>query len=276
MFFFPNNSFTDLILFQFGREKCEPKHKPVFHKPDHFLFHYILSGKGRLFIYNDMGVMNEHKLSAGQGFMIWPNQNATYEADEEDPWEYTWVEFEGNQARKYVGQAGLRFNQPIYMSKDTKDTEKMVNEMLFMSENYKSPDLEIMSHFYMFVHLLVYSSSNQYLPSENNLQMFYIQEATHYTKLNYHLGISVQDIATHCNIHRTYLTRIFKNLMNTTPQQYLLKYRIDRAKSILSNSDKTIGEVSKLVGFLDQLSFSKAFKREVGKSPQQWKKSLNM
>ena len=40
----------------------------------------------------------KHFLSAGDAFLVYPNTEITYQADENDPWEYTWVGFTGSDA----------------------------------------------------------------------------------------------------------------------------------------------------------------------------------
>ena len=92
---FPSMNFVDLGLYQFGREYCEPAHSYGPAIRNHYLFHYILSGKGT-FMWQD-GKRRENKavLKAGQGFLISPGQITTYVADDRIPWEYCWLEFDG-------------------------------------------------------------------------------------------------------------------------------------------------------------------------------------
>ena len=87
---FQDERFVDLNLYQFGWERCEPLHSFGPHIRNHYLFHYIISGKG---ILHSNG--NQYQLQAGMGFLIVPNEVTTYLADEHDPWEYAWIEFDG-------------------------------------------------------------------------------------------------------------------------------------------------------------------------------------
>ena len=55
---------------------------------------------------------------------------------------------------------------------------------------------------------------------------------------------------------------------NMTPQEYVVAERMSYAKSIIESGDyETIKEVSELVGYNDQLHFSKTFKKYYGYSP---------
>ena len=69
---FPNENFLDLRLFQFGWEQCAPLHSFGPFVRNHFLFHYVISGKGCLDADDAKGVTRRYHLKAGQGFLICP------------------------------------------------------------------------------------------------------------------------------------------------------------------------------------------------------------
>ena len=79
---FPNDNFLDFRLFQYGWEECEPLHSFGPFVRNHYLFHYVISGKGILNSTDEAGVTHHHVLGPGQGFLICPGQVNTYCADE--------------------------------------------------------------------------------------------------------------------------------------------------------------------------------------------------
>ena len=95
---FPNENFLDLRLFQYGWEQCAPLHSFGPFVRNHFLFHYVISGKGYLDANGSDGVTRRYTLEPDQGFLICPGQVNTYCADERDPWKYAWLEFGGLRA----------------------------------------------------------------------------------------------------------------------------------------------------------------------------------
>ena len=99
--------FIDLNLYQFGWEKCEPLHSFGPYIRNHYLFHYVISGKGVL-----KANEQEYAISAGSGFLICPKQITSYIADQQEPWEYAWIEFDGLNAPIAIQQAGLSELQP--------------------------------------------------------------------------------------------------------------------------------------------------------------------
>ena len=61
-----------------------------------------MSGQGTLFSHSANGDIHEYHLSAGQGFLICPGQINLYTADEQEPWKYVWVEFDGLRAAEIL------------------------------------------------------------------------------------------------------------------------------------------------------------------------------
>lgn len=118
-----NREGLGLAVYNCGFQRCSPGHTWGPAVRDHFLIHYITSGKG---VY-DSG-SGKYSLSAGDGFLVVPNRLITYWADQSDPWEYYWVGFNGTDAERLVCEAGLSAEQPIFhYDKDSLYREKLLN-----------------------------------------------------------------------------------------------------------------------------------------------------
>lgn len=93
--------------------------------------------------------------------------------------------------------------------------------------------------------------------------------------LNIEGQISLEKICEKLNISVGYASYCFKKLKGISIMQYLRKIKIERAKTLLLTSDKTILEISILLGFYDQSHFTRTFKKITGMSPKEYKnKSL--
>ena len=75
---FPNEELLDFRLFQCGWEQCAPLHSFGPFVRNHYLFHYVISGRGFLDADVKKGVTRRYDLEAGQGFLISPGQVTTY------------------------------------------------------------------------------------------------------------------------------------------------------------------------------------------------------
>ncbi|MBQ5871519.1 MAG: helix-turn-helix domain-containing protein, partial [Bacteroidaceae bacterium] len=91
-----------------------------------------------------------------------------------------------------------------------------------------------------------------------------------------HLGdsnLSMQDFAQAMAISRTLLFARMKSVFNTSPNNYLLNQRIERAKELLRQPDVYVADVAYRSGFSDSKYFSKCFKKLTGMTPTEFQKS---
>lgn len=86
-------------------------------------------------------------------------------------------------------------------------------------------------------------------------------------------AISRRDIANRIGLTEDHLTFCFRQELGTTPIAYLQRYRINQAKRLLKESQLTITDVAANVGFADRGYFSRIFHREVGLSPDAFRRS---
>lgn len=272
-FWFPHGRFSDLTMYRFGHHYCKSGHVCGPGVWNNFLFHYIVSGMGRLSSSNEDGIVTEYEIKPGQGFVFWPGQLNTFVADYDDPWEHISVEFNGLRAKEAMIQAGLTQRGPIYTSDNPYEHEIMVKELSFIIKNASRPPMELIGHLYGFVSALVQSSSKRDLSDKDSLQDVYVQKSLDYIEQYYHRDMTIQEIADYCSVHRSYLHRIFTTCLGTSPQQFLISFRMRKACELLITTDYSIGEVGEKVGYSDALNFSRIFKREMKKSPREWKKS---
>ena len=84
---------VSLSVYNVGFQKCDPLYQWGPGIRDHYLIHYIISGKGYYKIKN-----TTFTLQTGDSFLVYPNTEVLYFADETDPWEYAWVGFTGSDA----------------------------------------------------------------------------------------------------------------------------------------------------------------------------------
>ena len=268
---FPNENFVDLGLYQFGKEQCEPAHSFGPASRNHYLFHFVLSGTGKLMADNAKGETQIYQIKSGQGFMIFPRQITTYIADQHLPWEYVWVEFDGLRAKEIVELAGLSLDNPVYRAHSKELREEMKKEMLYMAEHGDESPFHLIGHLYLFIDYMSRSSVSMRLSIEGRVRDFYIKEALTYIEQNFQNDISVEGIAKSCGLNRSYFGRIFKDAIGKSPKEFIMDYRMVKATELLKLTDLTIGDIGNAVGYPNQLHFSRAFKHTYGMSPREWR-----
>lgn len=267
-----NQSFIDLCMYQYGYAQNLPLSSFGPHIRNHYLFHYVISGCGVLRAHDSNGVDHSYPVRSGQGFLIVPGQVTTYIADEQHPWEYTWVEFNGMHVKEALMISGLSADNPVYHSTDKFYSSKMRDTMLYMAQHPDETVFNLMSNLYLFLDCLTRSSASRTVPQSSNMSKYYLEWAFTYIDQNFQNDISVSDIAKSCKIHRNYLGKIFREQLGTSPQEFLITYRMNKAVQLLATTRLSVKDIGNAVGYPNQLHFSRAFKNVYGMPPTQWRK----
>ena len=262
---FEDERFVDLNLYQFGWEKCRPDHLFGPAARSHFLFHYIISGKGWL----DAADSKFH-LHAGQGFLLCPRQVSTYCADPEEPWHYAWVEFDGLRARESMTLAGLNERQPVYTPKNPDN--QVLPDLMQIIDNHDKAPLRLVGMAMVLLDEIVQTSRTKIATGNKRLRNFYMREVINYIEGNYQRDVSIEEIAANRGLNRSYFARLFKETMGVSPQQFLIQYRMTKASELLKGSKMPVTEVSHAVGYENPLHFSRAFKNLYGISPSEYRR----
>lgn len=267
----PNDEFLDFRLFQCGWEQCAPLHSFGPFVRNHYLFHYIISGRGFLDCTLGKGITRRYDLEAGQGFLITPGQINTYGADQAQPWKYVWLEFDGLRVAEYLNEAGLNAAQPIYQPQSVALSEQVGDIMLYIVNHSKASTLRLFGHLCLFLDALIQTSSIRREPHETKFRDFYIQEAISYMELNYQRDLTIEEIAGACKINRSYFSKLFKEKKGYPPQEFLIRLRLSKAAELMKDTTVSIGDIAASCGYPNQLNFSKAFKQRYGMSPREWR-----
>ncbi|NJK58797.1 MAG: helix-turn-helix transcriptional regulator [Pleurocapsa sp. SU_5_0] len=121
------------------------------------------------------------------------------------------------------------------------------------------------------IHLLRhYSTVTRTISSENkSLTRNQLQEAIDYIHTHLDQNLSLVEVARTINISPTYFSSLFKRATGTSPHQYVIQQRVERAKLMLSKTDLAIAEIALQVGFSSQSHLTQQFKRLTGVTPKQ-------
>lgn len=216
----------------------------------------------------------KYQVKSGQGFMLFPNQINTYIADQDLPWEYTWVEFDGLRAKEIVSTAGLSPDHPVYHAGSKDLRNEMMNEMLYIARHPGSSSespFHMIGHLYLFLDYFMRSAATVRMNQSGKIRDFYIKEALSYIEQNFQNNITIEDIAAFCGLNRSYFGKIFHDTIGKSPQEFLISYRMTKAAELLKLTSLSVADIGNAVGYPNQLHFSRAFKNVYGTSPRSWR-----
>ncbi|WP_105615369.1 helix-turn-helix transcriptional regulator [Vallitalea okinawensis] len=93
---------------------------------------------------------------------------------------------------------------------------------------------------------------------------------TNYIKSNFSKAFTLKDMAKELNFHPNYITRVMKQKMSITPMEFLMTYRINYSKYLMSHGNFPIKKIAKDSGFQSPAYFSKIFKARTGMLPSEY------
>ena len=100
-----------------------------------------------------------------------------------------------------------------------------------------------------------------------------LRQMTGYLQTNYTQRIRLEDIAAAGAVCRSKCCRLFREKLDTTPLEYLNRYRMEKARELLLSSGKTITETARQCGFDNPSYFSELFRKIYGISPRELRSS---
>lgn len=102
--------------------------------------------------------------------------------------------------------------------------------------------------------------------------MIILEKVKDYVNEHYSEEMTLSDIAQSLHLNYYYLSTYFKNHTSENLTTYINRVKIEKAKQLLKESDTSITEISKIVGFSDHNYFSKVFKKYVMMTPSAYRR----
>lgn len=241
-----NKQLRDFNPVMFGCETCSPGYQYITIR-DYYLIHYVADGEGEFYIGE-----NTYPVKARQIFTIKKGQFCSYKASDTNPWTYIWLGFVGELAPRFEELPPVMdYGSGLFMDM------LAVKNMNSFQEEYLTSKL-----FQLYIDLF-----------QNETVSKYTQRVRNFIDYNYMGSISVEELAKSFNLNRRYLSRIFKEQIGFSVQEYLVRTRITKATELLKKGF-SVQQTANMVGYTDQFAFSKIYKKYTGVTPLKIKTEL--
>lgn len=258
-------SSQELYLLSCGYEECPPQHSygPGIRHYD--TIHFVLSGRGHYFV-ND----RHYRLGADQCFYIPPDTATFYKSEPSDLWTYVWICFGGTRTGQLLGHCRLSPDSLVQPLPSCEPYRQAVLELMEHPQLTPANECYIQSSLYRIIAMLEEQSGASYhsIESADNL---YITQAVAYIRNSTSLDITVADICEYLHISRSYLFELFRRHLSLSPQEFLVSAKIIHARELLTMTDIPIADVAASSGYQNQFAFSRAFKKETGMAPREYR-----
>ncbi len=248
-----------------GELSASPENNIDIRKGDRYILFYITTGSGVI-----TADSNEYKIKKGQSFLVFPLTAVNMQADITAPWGFKWLEIKGSVASWLISKTEFKRNKPVLDAFCIPNIEKLfdLNDVNNVTGygicRVNGKIFELLSYYI------------EYFPCISDKNTDYVFKAREYIQKNYrNPDCSVQSVANQVKLERTYLYRLFKKETGMSIIEYINKCRVSEAKIMLIDEDVSVKDVALCVGFVDQMYFSRVFKKIAGQTPTEYRKSTN-
>lgn len=250
-----------------GYEDCCPGFICPPHIRNYFLIHYITNGNG---IYEVNS--KRHNVKQGDIFIIYPYETVSYYSPNiKDTWSFCWMGITGSCAESYLKSCGITKHNYVYNINHPKFTVEILKCLDYIELTDNNPS-QLKLNSYIMECLSALEKQNS--PQKNIQPSSYVDKSIQYIEYNYMNGITVKDVIDYIKLDRTYFYRIFKKYTGTSPENYIIKYRIKKAMELIEQNKYTLSQIANFVGINELSYFSRLFKREMGISPTRYNQTI--
>jgi len=212
------------------------------------------------------------KLTQGCGFILNCNYAHKYYTDKHDLWKYIWLHFYGGQCVEQTAYIQNKFG-PVFFSVPDGKIESQLREIFNLGgKTGQKTDILINGHITNIISEIMLSelqNSNKLaeIPPILNQAIFLIEN-------NYKNNLKLDELAEKVKINKYKLIRLFKRYMDRTPYEYLIYYRIQKAKILLSDVLLSVKDIAGMIGIKNVSYFIKTFKYYENLTPAQYRKNI--
>ena len=267
---FKDNS-TPLVVGSCGtyRLKTRPKLPTYWQKGRRdYQILYVANGKTHFWFDGKKEIV-----SAGHMVLYKPEEIQKYVYYLEDNPEVFWIHFTGSDVKNILAYHGISLDEHVFYCGVLPDYKalfrKIIQELQLCRYGYE----DYIASLFNDILLLADRQQHEQKKATGNVQE-QIERAAAYFNENYNTKISIDDYAESLHISTNWFIHNFKQYAGMSPAQYILSLRMVNAQSLLERTTYNIKEISEIVGYENPLYFSRVFKKEIGKSPAQYRKEM--
>jgi AraC-like DNA-binding protein len=229
---------------------------------------YVTKGEG----FFETKQIKRRKIIEGTIIILFPDVWHRYVPNKNTGWKEYWISFDGVQPRKFLESNFIQINSPIIEIGLNVTIIKLYNQILELLESEAIGFREIITS-------ITYQIFAQ-LNSAQRIKQFggkQIENVILKTKIllteNISNKINFHEIADELNVGYSWFRRMFKHYTNFSPSQYFQLIKLNKAKTLLIETQMHISEISFHLGFDSQYYFTKFFTKKTGVSPSKWRKT---
>ena len=228
-----------------------------------YIFLYCLEGEGWIKI-NGKTIT----LTPNTAFIIPKNTGHKYGSSLKDAWSIYWIHFSGNYATTLYKRFSTSGDEDTKIAFDENRITQL-NEIIKLLESDLSDEKIELTHF----RLISFLSSLCYTNTLDNNIDDKISLSISFMKAHLNEILTIEILANQACYSISRYSELFKQKTGYSPIQFFNRLKIQKSCEYLYFTNLNIKEICKEVGIDDPYYFSRAFKKQIGVSPMQYKKA---
>jgi AraC-like DNA-binding protein len=230
--------------------------------PDNILI-YCVKGAGHCVIHN-----KRFEVLANEFIIIPATQKLVcYWPDHANPWTVYWLHFTGPDIAAYNKALNIALtNGPMPIAFNDAGISVWSKIYATLSGGFKMENL-CTANFCLQYMISTFLYPGRHVSKSAESEQRAMDSAVKMMKSNINAKVSVHEIAEKVNFSYSHFCLLFKKTFGTSPIDYFIGMKIQKACKLLLNNNGKIKEVSLELGYDDQYYFSRIFKKVVGVSP---------
>lgn len=200
-------------------------------------------------------------LREGEMALLWPNEIHAFHADDA-----LWIcVFSTDMVDSFEREtAGLAYPRPIF-----KPSEALVGMMPKTDGGRFEDPFALRSFLYLACHEFFRQADG--IPAARSADASAAHRILSYISQHYHQEITLAHLAKTFGMSRNYISALVGGMTRQNLRAYLNGYRIERAKQLLADSDKSITDAAYECGFGSIRTFNRAFAAQEGITPSEYR-----
>lgn len=255
--------FTDIGCFEGTADHYRERHEGS----DQVILIYCYQGTGYC-------ILNRKKSLIPKDTLLFIPRNTPhiYASSENDPWSILWIHIEGSDINSYFHPQDNEISL-IPISAEKQQRIKLEYEGIFevLDRGFSRESLlfscQVIRHI---LGLFFLSSSTSRLSLKES--GFSLSESIDFMLSHIDSDLTLIQLAKHAGLSQAHYSALFKKNTNSSPIQYFLGLKIQKACIHLDDRNSTIKEISEQLGFGDPFYFSRLFHKVMGLSPTEYRK----
>lgn len=219
---------------------------------------YISKGEG----FFEANGQKPQLIESGTIILIYPGIWHRYRPKESTGWEEYWIGFTGNYAHYLLDQECFSPRNPIIKVGFNNEFIVTFSKLIDVIER-NDENLKKLSSFLVIQILGTVYASVLLLNKKRTKKDELIYEIVDNIHENWNRKIDFEKLAKSYNLSYIWFRKSFKNVLNTSPNQYQLTLKIRKAIEMIQETNLTIGEIAFQSGFESEFYFSRIFKQKM-------------